>query len=175
MTAAKHHHCLDHLPGTQDTGWCSQAPVMLRYQRSGNICSRVTKSWSAEELALVASVCLQEILQPQGALGLLPECQQVALSLQGHERSWTLGELHTWWQWRSCPGHGKMQQGGKGLCRKGGEMSAWSHVVLWCFVPAINPSAAAGQRSTGNVTGMQNEQGAQGISQAGGNRRFFRV
>lgn len=77
MTAAKHHHCLDHLPGTQDTGWCSQALVMLRYRRSGNICSRVTKSWSAEELALVASVCLQEILQPQGPWGC---CQSASRS-----------------------------------------------------------------------------------------------
>lgn len=76
---------------------------MLRYQRSGIICVRVAKRPCVTRCGLQRSrhwslLCAsrKSSCSQQGALGLLPECQQVAWSLRGHERSWALsGAPHT--------------------------------------------------------------------------------
>lgn len=79
---------------------------------------------------------------------------------------------------RAAVGMRRCSREGRGFAGREGEMPAGSHDTLQrCrrFVSAINPSAAAGHRARETRPGMQNGEGAQGISQAGGSRRFFCV
>lgn len=114
----------DGLPGRQDTYGSSLAPVRVsqaQYQRSGIICSGVAERCGLQKSRHWWLLCAsRKCCSQQGALGLLPECHQVALSLQGHQRSWAPSGAPQRWQCQSCRGHEEMQQGGKGLCRKGG-------------------------------------------------------
>lgn len=153
---------------------------MLRYQRSAIICSRVAKRCGLQRSQHWSLLCAsRKSCSQQGALALLPEgTRYVSLSLQGMRGAGLPQEHHMWWQRQSCRGHEKMQQGGKGLFRKGGWMSPG---IPSCHAPASTAFVSAilthlqlqGGRAREMCPGMQNDVGAQGISQAGGNRRFL--